>query len=62
VAQAIKRVIRYLELVKRNDVLHPLGASQWTIRMQVASVRKMNIGLAVHDPLPALELVAIIVR
>jgi len=54
-------VIGQLELVERDDLAHPLFASQRRVRVDVHALRHLRVSLAGHHPPRVVELVAAVV-
>lgn len=54
-AVLVQLVIRQLQLVERDDLLHPCGAGRRRIRMQVDARRRDRIGFAGHHPAGAVQ-------
>lgn len=54
-AVLVQLVVRQLQLVERDDLLHPCGAGRRRIGMQVDARRRDRIGLAGHHPAGAVR-------
>lgn len=54
-AVVIQQVVRQLEFVERDNLLHPLGAFGWRVRVVVDSARGGGVGLPGHQPRRAVE-------
>ncbi len=48
--------------MKRDDLLHPLLPSGWTVWVDVHALRHLRVGLAGDDPPTVVELVPVVVR